>query len=322
MVTTAPSTKGTRKQSVGAQVTLPKIKTQKRKIQRYLKNRESQTHENIKNAMFLRGTNSSETNNQLMKELGMLKKPNAVQLKKKNNIQPFEDHSSLEFFSNRNDCSLMVFGSHNKKRPNHLIFGRFFDSLVLDLIEVGIENFRSMQEFTGVTRPQAENKPCFIFVGEEFEQSDVHKRFANLLLDFFRGQVVNTINLVGLEHVIVCTSAPEKVYFRVYRTQLKKSGTKIPHVDLLEIGPSADFVIGRSSLATQDMIKASTKIPGVLRPKKVKNVKRDSFNIVGTMHMGKRQDLSELQIRKKKVRAWKKDMPEAPVENSKTDDME
>jgi len=216
----------------------------------------------------------------------------------------------------------MVFGSHNKKRPNHLIFGRFFDSLVLDLIEVGIENFRSMQEFTGVTRPQAENKPCFIFVGEEFEQSDVHKRFANLLLDFFRGQVVNTINLVGLEHVIVCTSAPEKVYFRVYRTQLKKSGTKIPHVDLLEIGPSADFVIGRSSLATQDMIKASNKIPGVLRPKKVKNVKRDSFNIVGTMHMGKRQDLSELQIRKKKVRAWKKDMPEAPVENSKTDDME
>lgn len=30
-----------------------------------------------------------------------------------------------EFFSKKTDCSLFLFGSHNKKRPNNLIFGKF-----------------------------------------------------------------------------------------------------------------------------------------------------------------------------------------------------
>ena len=29
-----------------------------------------------------------------------------------------------EFFSQRNDASLLVFGSHSKKRPNNIVFGK------------------------------------------------------------------------------------------------------------------------------------------------------------------------------------------------------
>lgn len=69
MVTTKPTTKGSRRQSVGAQVSLPKLKVQTKRIKRFLEKREGQVVENVKTAMFVRGTNSSETNTQLMSEL-------------------------------------------------------------------------------------------------------------------------------------------------------------------------------------------------------------------------------------------------------------
>lgn len=36
----------------------------------------------------------------------------------------FMGFSSQEFFSKKSDCSLFLFGSHNKKRPNNLVFGK------------------------------------------------------------------------------------------------------------------------------------------------------------------------------------------------------
>jgi len=66
---------------------------------------------------------------------------------KKNNIHPFDDQSSLEFFSQKNDASLFCVGTNSKKRPNNLVFVRMFDYQVLDMIELGIENFKSLHDF-------------------------------------------------------------------------------------------------------------------------------------------------------------------------------
>jgi ribosome production factor 2 len=76
-----------------------------------------------------------------------LKRPNAINFSRKNDIHPFDDASSLEFFAGKNDASLFLTGLHSKKRPNDLIFTRMFDGRVLDMIELGIENVKAMSDF-------------------------------------------------------------------------------------------------------------------------------------------------------------------------------
>ena len=38
-------------------------------------------------------------------------------------------------------------------------------------------------------------QPCFVFTGEQFESDPDFKLARNMLLDFFRGRVVESINL-------------------------------------------------------------------------------------------------------------------------------
>lgn len=76
-----------------------------------------------------------------------LKKPDAIAFSKANAVLPFEDSTSLAFWSHKNDASLFLVGTHSKKRPNNLVFARTYDSQVLDLLEVGIEGCKSMSDF-------------------------------------------------------------------------------------------------------------------------------------------------------------------------------
>lgn len=76
-----------------------------------------------------------------------LKRPNAISFSKKNSVRPFEDASSIEFWSDKNDASIFVVGQSTKKRPNGMTFIRTFDHKVLDMCEVGVEKFVSMNEF-------------------------------------------------------------------------------------------------------------------------------------------------------------------------------
>eukprot|EP01118_Nematostelium_gracile_P016322 TRINITY_DN672_c0_g1_i2.p1 TRINITY_DN672_c0_g1~~TRINITY_DN672_c0_g1_i2.p1 ORF type:complete len:309 (+),score=77.72 TRINITY_DN672_c0_g1_i2:17-943(+) len=273
---------------------IPKRKGgQKKRVTRAIEKREPKIEENIKNGMFVRGTKSSLTINTLLKDLYSLKKPNAVNLSKKNKILPFDDSSNLEFLSRTNDASVFVFGNDSKKRPDNLILGRMFDHHLLDMIEIGVTNFKSLESFKNDKAPLG-NKPCFIFSGEEFEQKEEFQKLSNILLDMFRGAVTDTVNLMGLEHVIICTSAVDKFFFRTYRVKLKKSGSKIPHVELEEMGPSFDGTIRRTQFASIDLIREATKVPRESKPRKIKNIRTDALETKGTLHMG-HQEFSNLQ---------------------------
>lgn len=76
-----------------------------------------------------------------------LKRPNAISFSKKNAVRPFEDSSSLEFWAQKNDASLFVVGQSTKKRPDGLTLVRMFDNRVLDMCELGVEDWKAMSDF-------------------------------------------------------------------------------------------------------------------------------------------------------------------------------
>uniref|UniRef100_A0A8C6S448 Ribosome production factor 2 homolog n=1 Tax=Neogobius melanostomus TaxID=47308 RepID=A0A8C6S448_9GOBI len=258
-------------------ITKPKTKRSKR----FLESRAPKLSEDLKNAMIMKGGNSSETVTQALKDMYALKKPNA------------------EFFSKKTDCSLFLFGSHNKKRPNNLIFGRLFDFHVLDMVELGIEKCVSLKEFKTGKCPEG-TKPMLVFAGEAFHTDAELKRLKSLLIDFFRGPTVTGVRLAGLEHVLHFTALDGKIYMRSYKCMLKKSGCRTPRIELEEMGPSFDFVLRRTHLSSEQLSRTAHRQPKALKPKKKKNISHDTFGTkFGRVHMQK-QDLSKLHTRKMK----------------------
>ncbi|XP_060760997.1 ribosome production factor 2 homolog [Neoarius graeffei] len=275
------------------------LKPKTRRSKRFLQNREPKLTENSKNTMIMKGGNTSETVTHALKDLYLLKKPNAVLYKKKNIMRPFEDSTSLEFFSKKSDCSLFLFGSHNKKRPNNLIFGRMFDFHVLDMFELGIEKFTSLKDVKSGKCAEG-TKPMLVFAGELFETDREYVRLKNVLTDFFRGPCVPAVRLAGLDHVLHFTALDGKIYLRSYRVLLKKSGCRTPRIELEEMGPSLDLVVRRTHLASDDLYRTALRQPKGVRPKKKKNISHDAFGTkFGRLHMQK-QDLSKLHTRKMK----------------------
>lgn len=296
------------------------VKPKNQRSKRFLERKESQIEENTKTAMFIRGSHTSDVVNNVIREIYLMKKPNAVMFNKKNNIRPFEDFTSMEFFSNKNDASLFVFASHNKKRPHNVVMGHLFDYHLLDMFEFGVESFQSMNSFKN-TKLTVGCKPCLIFSGELFNSDHSHKRLKYFLINFFRGPLVKNIRLAGLEHVLSFTAIDGKILVRSYKTMLKKSGTKTPRVELEEMGPSMDLVMRRTQLASTDLYKRSLRVPKTAKPKKRKNISIDAFKTThGRVHMQK-QDLGNLQTRKmkglKRTREEKKQM-KAEAKKQKT----
>ncbi|XP_006019541.1 ribosome production factor 2 homolog isoform X2 [Alligator sinensis] len=249
------------------------LKPKTKRAKRLLEKREPKLTENTKNAMLIKGGNANLTVTGVLKD--------------------------IEFFSKKSDCSLFMFGSHNKKRPNNLIIGCMFDYHVLDMIELGIEKFVSLKEIKNSKCPEG-TKPMLIFAGDMFDLSEEYRRLKSLLIDFFRGPTVPYVRLAGLEHVLHFTAMDGKIYMRSYKVLLKKSGCKIPRIELEDMGPSLDLVMRRTHLASDDLYKLSLKQPKALKPKKKKNISRDVFGTTyGRIHM-KKQDLGKLQTRKMK----------------------
>jgi ribosome production factor 2 len=108
-----------------------KAKPKKARIQRILSKKEPQLIETTKKCIVMKGHHTSQTIVDALKDIAKLQKPNCTMLSRKNEVLPFEDANSIEFLSQKNDCSLFVMGSHSKKRPNNLVMVSHSISLFL-----------------------------------------------------------------------------------------------------------------------------------------------------------------------------------------------
>lgn len=222
-------------------------------------------------ALFLRYTSCSQITQLVLGDLHSLKRPLCVRFTKKNNIHPFEDPSSLEFFSEKNDCSLMVFGSHSKKRPHCLTLVRMFDWKVLDMLELNIEadTLRTLSQFKNA-KAAVGLKPLISFSGTAFESPtpNAYTLAKSLFLDLFKGENTNSVDVEGLQYMIHISVGEEsvgdeqpKIHFRTYLIKTKKSGQSLPRVEVEEMGPRIEFRVGRFREAEPDMMKEALKKP-------------------------------------------------------------
>ena len=225
--------------------------------------------ENAKTTLFLKGTSSSSLLNDLLTDLHSLKRPYAIRFTKKNQIHPFEDASSLEFFSQKNDASLMVFGSHSKKRPHCMTWVRCFGGQVLDMLELYVvqETARTLQQFVG-EKCKVGVKPLLSFSGAQFEspESNQYTLAKSMFIDFFRGAEPQTIDVEGLQLLISFFAGENgedgqlaKVQMRCWRIITKRSGQKVPRVEIEEMGPRIDFRMGRTRAADEGAFKEAMK---------------------------------------------------------------
>ena len=161
------------------------------------------------------------------------------------------------------------------------------------------------------------------FASELFDTHPRYIQLKSLLMDLFNGQVVESICLPGLDHVISVTVGPSpamvavgghddlkalpKVHVRMYTVSLVRSGTRVPRVGLTEMGPRLDLSLRRWQEADPEMLKAAMRRPKIKKQdvekglgKRKKNVEVDEMGDVrGRVHVGK-QDLERLQTRKMK----------------------
>ena len=106
-----------------------------------------------------------------------------------------------------------------------------------------------------------------------------HPRFIqlkSLLMDFFNGEAIDSICLPGLEHVISIALGPAPattseddikslplVHIRAYTVRLLNSGTRVPRVELTEMGPSLNLRLRRHQAADAELWKAAMRRPKV-----------------------------------------------------------
>ncbi|CAB9512607.1 production factor 2 homolog [Seminavis robusta] len=292
-------------------------KAPKARVQRYLNSQESKIKEGAKSTVLLKGTKCSHAMGHVLKDLRAMLAPNAKLLAKKNQIFAFdsEGQMSLEFLTTKNDCALFAMASHNKKRPNNLVLGRTFDRQVLDMIEVGVTRFKSMEDYGGkVPKKRIGSKPLMLFLGDIWEQNDNTRRLQSFLVDFYRGDPVEKLVAQGLDHVMVFSltekmnpvtnTSVKTIHQRTYFMKLKKnpdgsSNTPVPF--LTPCGPDLDMMVRRDQFASIDLWRAAMKQPAAAKKKKVKNQSTNMFGeTIGRLHMNK-QDIDKMQGRKSKA---------------------
>jgi ribosome production factor 2 len=289
-------------------------KPAKARVQRYLKSIEPHLREGSKRSLLLKGIRCSQAMGIVLKDMRAMQSPHCKFLTKKNAIVAFETEGqhSLEFLTTKNDSAIFALASTNKKRPNNLVIGRTFDHQILDMAEVGLLRYKSIQDFGGsVPKKRIGSKPLMMFLGDLWQQDSNCQKMQNLLMDFYRGDVVDKIVVSGLDHLMmfVASKHPQNqqllIHQHVYFMKLKKdpnnpsSTTPVPL--LIPCGPDMTMAIRRTQFASPDLWKAALKQPHALKKKKLKNHSTNIFGeTIGRLHLSK-QDVDKMGGRKSKA---------------------
>ena len=85
------------------------------KGRKVLESRAPNIEETPKQAIFIRGKKTGTLLNNLLKNLYQLKKPLSSMYKQHNDLRPFEDANSLEFFAQKSNASIIRFRSSFEK---------------------------------------------------------------------------------------------------------------------------------------------------------------------------------------------------------------
>lgn len=83
------------------------------------------------------------------------------------------------------------------------------------MIELGVVQYKSIEVINSKHLSRVGSKPCFLLSGPQFKDDPKYEMIGNIFVDFFRGQVVQEINLKGLDHVITLNVSPNgRIQFR------------------------------------------------------------------------------------------------------------
>lgn len=106
------------------------------------------------------------------------------------------------------------------------------------------------------------------FSGSLFDSDPQYRLVKSVFLDFFRGETVSAIDVEGLRYMVnVAAAEPSDretapvVHLRVHLIRTRKSGQKLPRVEVEEMGPRIDFRVRRVQEADEGMMKEALKKP-------------------------------------------------------------
>ncbi len=243
-------------------------KQEKGHVRRRRVAREPTLQEKVKTFLCLRGKKAGRMMKELLVELHRMRSPHSILLHRENDILPFEDggEASLEFLMTKNDAGLFALVNHNKKRPDNLILGTMFDGRVLDMVELGVSGFRPSSEFKGSVAKRVGSKPCMVFAGDEWNNDEGMSRLQIILVDLFRGEVIDSVAIPGLDHIIFVSAVKDgqqsHINIRCYHIGFKKTTAgQSPDVVLNLCGPCFDLNLRRNRLAASDLWNQALKRP-------------------------------------------------------------
>jgi len=173
--------------------------------------------EGEKGTLFLCARNSSYTNMSVLKYFYKLSPAGRKVLwAKKHDIEnPYDQPQDIIRRCEKNDTSMYMLISHQKKRQNAVIFTRLFDFNVLDTYEFLIKTIDNNSNLLNINL-SPHMKPVLIFEGSEFNNDALFKGIKSYFTDFFKGDPekqyisINNIDICLVFSIKTCT-ADEKI---------------------------------------------------------------------------------------------------------------